>query len=379
MNREVSSRLWGLCAASLVLVWGTTNANAQAIVGQTTYNSLTAPAGDNGNVTTDVTANILTNTGHDLNPNKNATDAAAYAYSFGVQATTDQTVANLNSVGGGNTWSTVIVADDLTMQVDTTSKGGGAFGHFSLDQFRFLVTNENSSAITVTAHVRIFDDNFVNDGRYGFPSQTGDGGFPGTLLASYDIGNVQLAGKGSNYASVTQVSVPSASIDAHPLDFGFDQFNQSSAGHYNKRFWAGLFFTANGANVSASQLANIGSVIFDPKAGPGAGAPDYTPTTQFEVGTSSDQFAADDIDGSHVGPTANYDIPHQKAYNKNFDQLLYTSLIQSYSLDNNNNGPEANFSWLLGGNIFILPEPGTIAFLALGGLPLFGLIRRRKN
>jgi len=378
MNREVGSRLWGLYAASLVLVWGTTTANAQGIVNQTNYNSLTAPAGSNASAT-DVTATILSNTGHDLNPNKNATDAAAYAYSFGIQGTTDQTVANLNSVGGGNTLSTIIIADDLTFAVDTSSQGNKAFSHYSLDNFRFLISNENSSSLTVNAHVLIFNDDFVNDGRYGTPAQIGDGGFPGTLMASYDINNIELAGKGANYASATQVNVPSSSVAASPLDIDFDQFDIASPGHYTKRIWAGIFFTADAGTVTASQLANVGSIIFDPKAGPGLGAPDYTPVTQFDVGTSADQFAADDIDGSHVGPTANYNTTTHKPYDKNFDQLMYTSLIQSYSLDNSNNGPEANFAWLLGGNIFVIPEPGTIAFLALGGFPLFGLIRRRKN
>jgi hypothetical protein len=373
MKREVCSqfRKWSVMILPLGLM--ISPASAQVIHNQTNYNSLTAIAGTNAS-TTDVTANIIANTGHDLDPNKNATGKAAYAFRFGVDATTEGatdvpgSVADLSGVGGGNTLSTVIVADDLQLQVNTTSQGSGPFGKFRMTGLRFLVSNANASSLTVTAHLRVFDDNATIGSN---------GGFAGTLLQSYDIGGVTLNGNGGGYASATQVSVPSSSFTTSPLNLDFSQFQKQSSGHYRTRLWVGLFFTADSTTVTATQLANVGGVIYDPNEST------YTPTTDYSVdpggiGTSDDQFYGDDINRpSVVGPTENFNTTTHKPYDKNFNQFQDTSIYTTGSLDNGGNGPEANMTWFIDGDI-VVPEPGTFALLAVGGFPNVGLIRLRK-
>jgi hypothetical protein len=382
MLREVCSRYSVFCAVSLSILVYSAPVKAQVINNQTNYNSLTAIAGSDP-AATDVTANIIANTGHDLDPNKNATGKAAYAYRFGADATTEGapkndppgSVANLSGVGGGNTLSTIIVADDLQLQVNTTSVGNAKFNHVAINDLRFLVSNHNASALTVDAHIRIFDD----DTTVG-----GNGGFPGTLLKSYDIGSISLNGNGGGYASATQVSVPSSSFGSDPFDIGFNQFNKVSNGHYRTRLWVGLFFTADAGTVTTTELANVGGVIYDPNAGPND-LTSYTPTTDFSVdgigiGTSDDQFDGDDIDRpTQVGPTANYNTGTHKGYDDNFTAFAFTSLFTAASLDNSGHGPEANLTWLFGGNVVLTPEPGSFGLLAIGGLPIVALIRRRKR
>ncbi|MDX1932180.1 MAG: PEP-CTERM sorting domain-containing protein [Capsulimonadales bacterium] len=362
MNRAVRREFVASAIILAILGAGSTSYAQAVIRNQTTYNSLTAIAGNNPNQS-DVTGNILTLTGHGVEPLKNVqTGPAAYAFRFGSDGTTDGSVdpalgtANV----GNNTLSTILIADDLWLQADTTGLGSARLASVNLTGMQFLLSNANAEAITVNAHVRLYD--------------TLATGFAGDLVGSYDLGAVTLNGNGGGYASVTQLSVPSSSFALDPVSLAGSTFDRVSAGRYEKRIWAGLFFTADATTTTTTQLSNIGSVVFDPNTAV-LSENVSSKGTFFDVGRSNDQIVGDDISGANNGPQVNF------SYTQDFDELFYTSLFKTWSLDTNNQGqgPEANFAWLFRADIVITPEPGTVSLLILGALPAAILIRRRRR
>ena len=332
------------------------------------YDSLTEVAGSQTG-TQNVTGNTAFVSGIGLARNKGAsaaTGAAAHSARFGGDIASSPVVADL----GNGTLSTSIVIDDVGLKIDTsTGIKSTPFSAFKLTGMRFLLTNENSTSIIVTPHLRIYNEDGV---------QGGNGGFPGTLLGSYDLANVTLDGKGSDYASVKQVDVPGSAFTSTPITIAGSQFGttgfDADSTTVSKRIWVGLFLTASSANTTTTELGNVGTVNYDTDMALDGTKIYFDRDGHTGRGGSDDQFYGDNITDpslSNEGPRAN------GSYNQaNAQDIIGSGIFTVHDLDITVR-PDAALSYFINGSVVIFPEPGTFGLLAVGAIPVLGLVRRR--